>query len=243
MSEFTNRSPTGNTYLDIARGVFKKLKPLNIFGFNTTIGTSYETAWTVGGKYTYPASALNMSVVSASASDTMSLLIQGLDANYLEISETVTLTGITPVTTSNDYLRINNAVLLSDSNVGNITISNGGTTYARIDAGVGITQQCVYTVPANKSLYLVRIDVNSATANPNKYITLRNQTRTKTGRILKVAEATFSTSQVSYDRQIPFKIDECTDFEFEAKSSSGENEIAFFVEAILGDNPTDIREK
>ncbi len=243
MTEFTNRSPTGNTYFDVSRGVFRKLTALNIFGFNTTIATDYETAWTVGGKYTYPSSALTMSVVSASASDTMNVLIQGLDASYNEISEIVTLTGTSAVTTTNNYYRINTAVILSGSNVGNITISNGGTTYARIDAGVGLTQACIYTVPAGKSLYLVRIDVNSATANPNKYITIRNQTRTKTGRILKVAQATFATSQVSYDRQVPFKIDECTDFEFEAKSSSGENEIAFFVEAVLAENPTDLRAK
>jgi mevalonate kinase len=51
--------------------------------------------------------------------------------------------------------------------------------------------------------------------------------------VLHVAEATFSTSQVSYDRQVPFKIAEKTDFEFQAKSSSGDNEVAVFVECVL----------
>jgi hypothetical protein len=57
--------------------------------------------------------------------------------------------------------------------------------------------------------------------------------RTSTGRELKVAEATFAESQVNYDRQIPFKIAEKTDFQFEAKSSSSTNQIAIFVEAVL----------
>jgi len=243
MTEFTNLNPTGNTYFDISREMFRKIRPVNIFGFNIDIATSFETVWTVGGKYTYPSSALTMSVVSTSASDTMDVLIQGLNENYIEISETVTLNGTTPVTTSIDFYRINTAVILSGSNVGNINISNGGTTYAQIAAELGITQSCIYTVPADKSLYITRIDSNSATANPNKYITIRNQTRTKTGRVLKVAEATYATSQISYDRQIPFKIGECTDFEFEAKSSSSVNEIAMFVEAVLAENPTDVRLK
>jgi len=47
-----------------------------------------------------------------------------------------------------------------------------------------------------------------------------------------VTEATFSQS-VSFDRQVPFKIDEKTDFHFECKSSSSTNEVSLFVEAIL----------
>jgi hypothetical protein len=52
------------------------------------------------------------------------------------------------------------------------------------------------------------------------------------GRTLRVAEATFSQS-ISFDRQVPFRIDEKTDFHFECKSSSSTNEVSLFVEAIL----------
>jgi hypothetical protein len=173
-----------------------------------------------------------MDLVSTSTSDTMDILVKGLDANYNEISETVTLTGTVAVTTSASFLRINSAIILSGSNVGGITISNGGTTYGFIEAELGTTQSCIYTVPADRSLYLFRIDFNSATVNPNKYLTVRNKLRSDTGRILHVAEATFATSQVSYDRQVPFKITEKTDFQFQAKSSSGTNEVAVFVEAV-----------
>jgi hypothetical protein len=85
-------------------------------------------------------------------------------------------------------------------------------------------------------MYIFRIDVNSATVNPNKFIVFRNVI-TANGRTLRVAEATFATSQVSYDRQVPFKIAEKTDFQFEAKSSSGTNEVAIFVEATLCKDP------
>jgi hypothetical protein len=173
-----------------------------------------------------------MTAVSSSASDTMDVLISGLDANYAEISETVTLTGTVAVTTTASFLRINTAIILAGSNVGNITIANGGTTYGYIQADLGTTQSSVYTVPAGHSLYLIRIDVCSGTNNGNKFLTFRNVVTTSAGRTLRV-EATFSTSQVSFDRQVPFKIGEKSDFHFEAKSSSGDNEVSIFLEAIL----------
>jgi hypothetical protein len=52
-----------------------------------------------------------------------------------------------------------------------------------------------------------------------------------------IARATSATSEVAYDRQIPFRIDECTYFEFEAQSSSSDNEVAIFVECVLLKNP------
>ena len=223
---------TQNVYLDIARGNYSNATSLNIFGFNRSIGTDFETVWNDGGNYVYPTSALIMSLVSTSAADTMDVLIVGLDINYNAISETVTLTGTSAVTTSAAFFRINSAVILTGSNVGDISISNGGTKYAFIEAIIGITQSSVYTVPAGHSLYLVRIDANSATTNGQKYLFIRNVITTG-GRTLRVSEATFATSQVSYDRQVPFKIAEKSDFNFEAKSSAGTNEISMFMEAVL----------
>lgn len=236
MYQFDEDRPTPNFLHDVAKGNIWDSRPLNIFGFNRTVGTSFETLWDDGGNYAYPSSALVMSVVSSSTSDTMEVLISGLDANYVEITETVTLTGTSAVTTSKSFLRINSAIILSGSNVGNITISNGGVTYAYIQAELGTTQSSVYTVPANHSVYLFRIDCTSGTNNGQKYLTIRNVLKTHGGRILRVAEATFSTSQVSFDRQVPFKIEEKTDFHFEAKSSASDNEVSIFIEAILVEN-------
>lgn len=206
---------------------------VNIFGFNRDVNGSFETVWNDGDAYVYPTSALTMTAVSSSASDTMSILVSGLDANYDQISETITLTGTVAVTLSTQFYRINSAVILAGNNAGNITIANGGVTYAFIEAGTGATQACLYTVPNGYDLYLFRITANSATATGSQYLTIRNALRTSTGRELKVAEATFAESQVNYDRQIPFKIAEKTDFQFEAKSSSSTNQIAIFVEAVL----------
>jgi len=227
------RSPNG--LLAVAAGHFDDAQAVNIFGVNPAVGTSYETLWDYGGLYSYPASALSLSAVSSSASDTMGLLISGLDANYWPISEVVTLNGTTAVSTSKAFLRVNQAVILSGENAGNITITNDSTVVGYISIEKGLTQACNYTVPIGHSLYLYRIDLTSGTVRgTNRYITYRNVTRTDTGRVLRVAEATWEEGQQSFDRQVPFRVSEKTDFQFEAKTSSGaDNEVSIFIEAIL----------
>jgi len=233
MYQYHYQRPTPHLLFDIAQGKMYDSEALNIFGFNRAIGTSFETIWNDGSNYVYPSSALPMTIVSSSASDTMQVLVSGLDASYNEVNQTLTLTGTSPVAIPASLLRINSAIILSGENVGNITIANGGVTYGYIEALLGVTQSCVYTVPAGYDVYIFRITANSATTNGQKYLFIRNVTRASNGRTLRVSEATFATSQVNYDRQIPFKIAEKTDFEFEAKSSASENEIGIFVEAVL----------
>ena len=223
-----------NAYIGLLNDNFSGCEAVNIFGFNRNVATEFETLWNDTGSYVLPTSQSALTVVSTSASDTMAVLINGLDENYIQRQEVVTLTGTTPVVTSQVFYRINSAVILAGSNVGNITIKIGATLHGFIEAGLGTTQACVYTVPAGKSLYLLRIDLTSGTVNPNKYITYRQTLRSSNGRILRVAEATWQTGQQSFDRQIPFKIPEKTDFQFEAKSSSGSNEVSIFVEGYTG---------
>ena len=233
MYQYHYQRPTPHLLFDIAKGKMYDSEAVNIFGFNRDVRQSFETVWNDGNSYAFPTSALTMTVVSSNASDTMNVLVSGLDANYDQISETVTLTGTVAVTLSTQFYRINSAVILAGNNVGNITIANGWVTYAFIEAGTGATQACLYTVPNGYDLYLFRITANSATATGSQYLTIRNALRASTGRELKVAEATFAESQVNYDRQIPFKIAEKTDFQFEAKSSASTNQIAIFVESVL----------
>ena len=129
-----------DTGLSIARGLVGEATAVNIFGFNRTIGTSYETVFNDGGGlYQYPSSAVQMSVVSSDAGDTAQILIQGLDADYKAISEVVTLTGTSPVTTTKSFFRINTAAVVSTPNLaGNVTISNGGVTYGYIESDIGV---------------------------------------------------------------------------------------------------------
>ena len=233
MGYFHEDVDSPHALLEIASERMPEVVPVNIFGFSRSVGTTFQTIWNDGGQYVHPSAAVQMSCVSTSASDTMTIVISGLNADYETIAEIVQLNGTTPVTTTNSFYRINTATILSGSNVGDITVSEGGTVYANIEATLGTTQACIYTVPANHSLYIFRISLTSGTVNSNKYITYRNRVDSSTGRVLRVAEATFQLNMQTFDRQIPFRIAPKSDFQFEAKSSSGTNELSIFVEALL----------
>src|SRR5882757_8513152 len=113
-----------------------------------------------GTLYPFLTTAQQLKVSSASASDTAAgtgarlLLIQGLDANYNQIQETVIPNGVSAVNTVNSYIRINGfGVIAAGSNmtnVGDITLQlvAGGSAQGIIRAGIGTSQQAVLTVPA-----------------------------------------------------------------------------------------------
>jgi hypothetical protein len=78
-----------------------------------------ETIWAEGGLYSYLTAATVLKVSSSSVNDTSAgtgartVELSGLDADYNEISELVTLNGQTPVNTTKLFLRINRMVVRS----------------------------------------------------------------------------------------------------------------------------------
>jgi hypothetical protein len=91
--------------------------------------------------------------------------IDGLDANYAEITEDVTLTGQTTATTTQSFLRVNAAYILTagstGSNVGVITVdqTTSGVVVAVIRATYGEALQLIQTVPAGKYMRLDRMTI------------------------------------------------------------------------------------
>ena len=233
MGYFHEDVDSPHALLEIASERMPEVVPVNIFGFNRSVGTTFETVWNNGGTYTFPSSPVVLTFASTSALDTMPVLISGLDVNYKPLAEIVTINGTTGVNTNNSFFRINSITILSGSNAGSITASNGGNVYGYVEAELGTTQNCIYTIPADYSLYIFRITLTSGTVNNNQYITYRNRIDSNTGRILRVAEATFQSNLQTFDRQIPFRIEAKTDFQLEAKSSNSLNELSIFVEALL----------
>jgi hypothetical protein len=233
MGYFHRDIASPHAQLEIAHRRIADAQQVQLFGFNRTIETNYETVWNNGGGiYAFPASALTMTCVSSSASDTMPILIQGLDINYEPISEVVTLDGTSGVNTTIGFYRINNVTILSGNNVGNISVTNDGTTYAYIEATFGTTQGIVYTTQAGHSLYIFTADFTSGTVNPNKYLFSRAMQRSTNGRVLHFWESTFSAN-IEFDIKVPFRVPPKTDFTIEAKSSSSTNELSVYIGAVL----------
>lgn len=219
--------------LQVARGQIRGHSVVNIFGFNHTVGTSYITPWELNTAYPFLSSAHQLSLVSNSASDAGKIvIISGLDASYNPITETKTINGTTPVTTTNSFLRINSMAAGDGTIVGNITASYSGTVYAQITDGVGRSQMAQYTVPAGHTFYLYRINGWSATATGNQYISFRNRVTTLTA-TFDVAQATFTSSQFEVQRRLPFAYAEKSNVQLQCKSSSSTNDVALAAEGIL----------
>jgi hypothetical protein len=149
----------------VALGLVPGFTVLRKFGMNDAVNGSgtTEDIWPIGTVRVLPSAAAVVSVTSSSAADTLTtgagawtLTIEGLDANYLEISETINLNGTNAVTTSKSFLRLNRMYVATASpsatqtNVGNITATIGGVTQGYVEADEGQTHQTLYTVPANK---------------------------------------------------------------------------------------------
>lgn len=221
-------------YLAIAKGESNDYSARNIFGYNALVGTSYIPLWENNTVYTYPTQPLTMTVTSNVADNGVQVRIIGLDGDYNVITEVVTLA--VSVATTQQFFRINDVVTISGNAANDITISNGGITYAKVRGGDGKNQASIYTVPAGHSLYLVRIDAFCATAaHNNRQIFFRNLACLPSGVKLRVAETSFLET-MHIQRQVPFRYNEKTDIEFQLHGSAGEQFVSVFGEAILCKN-------
>lgn len=89
--------------------------------------------------------------------------IQGLDANFNLLTETVTISG-SGITTVGVFKRVFRAIYQDSGITANskrILIQAGTTTVAKILEEVGQTMMSIYTIPAGKTGYLQRLDVTA----------------------------------------------------------------------------------
>lgn len=176
--------------LAVAQGKVPGVTGLSISGYRQSTNTAFLPAWE-DGTYVYFPSAQVVRVWSASAADiNVSVLINGLDASYVQQTETVVLTnGTTGVLSTKLFLRVNSISLTrAPNNVGlihagssdkTITLAYIGTT---ANNSAGRSQMTVYTVPAGYTFYLTQsnwyINGNSPAAyrswtqNPDGLVTI-----------------------------------------------------------------------
>ena len=233
--------PTEDTFLNASRGLIKGGETRNIFGkaLGTTsvVTGSYRTPWEVALDYTFPPSAIPMSVrsdIGDTTDDGVQVLIKGLDADWVEKQEVVTINNAAaPITGA--FLRINDAIVISGNPAGNISITDVPVTitYSKILAGTGRDQKAVFSVPANHCFYLYRIDAFATDSNGGKAAFFRNFVGNNlTGVNFRVAETQFFEN-MSIQRRFPFKYDQKSDIKLQLKSSSGSIDGSIFAEGLL----------
>ena len=228
-------------YLQVSRGLINGHKRVFKFGYNGEIQNVEETIWDVGGLYTYPSSAVTMTATSSSGAtdEDVEVTIQGVDTNYAELSETVTLNASGTATTTGSFLRVYRAFVSgSTASDGNITIANGGTTYAYVSANDQQTLMALWTVPAGYTAYLFQLDTTAFTVQNNKVATIRMLTRELNG--VFRTQNKFDLFEGSYHQDItcPKPIPEKTDIEFRAiaDSSNADLRVAATFDIIYIEN-------
>lgn len=222
--------------VQVARGKISGVAGLSISGYQAAIPVTWTPIWEYAIPYTYLSSAENLRVWSSSPSDTdISVLINGLDANYAPISETVVLTnGNTGVLTSQAFLRVNSMSLTrTPMNVGNISIGNSGKTIelCTIEPDSGRSQMSIYTVPAGYTFYLTQVNVYTNQTGSQTAL-YRSYTKSPSGVVNKILTFPF-VDQYNSKKVVPRPYPEKTDIQWQAQSSSGTSKVGIQIEGYL----------
>lgn len=165
--------------LMIAEGLDPTRSLVHKFGGNAAIGTTLEDIWTPGGVYPWPTAAETVRIKAggnaaddASENGARSIRVEGLDDNFLPISEDIVTNGASASTaTTALFRRVFRAYVLDvgvygAANTGDIDVENTSSTnvLAQIPAGSGQTEMTQYTIPAAKKGYLLGVTVHIGSA-------------------------------------------------------------------------------
>jgi hypothetical protein len=214
--------------LQVARGQIDGHDHLDLFGYSAAVGsTAFGPLWegltSSGGNYPFPSTAATLSVASSSVSDTaVTMLIDGLDANFEPITESVALNGTTPVITTQLFLRVNSVKTTAGNAVGNVTFTHTSTVIAKVNAGNGNTQMSVYTVPAGYTLFInyYQADGNTTTTS-GAYMNTRQRFVHHPSGVVTVLNQTTYLNNLQIPYTVPYEVLEKTDFEIQFKGSGG----------------------
>lgn len=206
--------------LAVAQGKVPGVTGLSISGYRLSTNTAFLPAWE-DGAYVYFTTAQVVRVWSESASDTnVSVLINGLDANYEQQTETVVLTnGTIGVLTAKQFLRINSisltrvpqnaGIIHAGSSDKTITLAYIGTVNG---GSAGRSQMTVYTVPAGYTFYLTQSNWYINSTQPASY---RSWTQTPTG-LINIILTFPILDQYNSIKVVPRPYPEKTDIQWQA---------------------------
>ena len=236
--------------LQVSRNQIMAHRVVNMFGYNADVDTAIETVWPEGGVLTRPAAALAMTVSSSSADDdaagtgARTVVIQGLDANYNEVSETVELDGQTAVTMATEMIRVNYMFVASAGSgntaagtiyVGTGTVTSGvpATIYNTIGLGFNASLTCSYTVPAGHTGYVVSGMFTAGQASGTQAVT--GQLALINSDLIRrvVAISTLNNGVATYPFEYPVPVLEKMTVEALAIGSGSNNLVSAKIQIVL----------
>lgn len=241
--------------LQVSRGQIQGHRNVTVFGFNPDVDTTQVSVWPLPSLITFPASAIQMTVSSSSANDTSAgtgartVVVQGLDANYNEVTETVTMNGQTAVTMAASLLRVNYAYVATagsgNSAAGDIYIGTGtvtagvpATTYDIIKFDYNNTTTGSYTIPAGYTGYVSQGLFSSGQAGGSNQVQGRLLTRGTNNIRMTAALTSLNNGVANYVFEYPLAVPEKTTIEATAIGSSSNNVCSsMFILVLVKEGP------
>jgi hypothetical protein len=241
--------------LQVARNQIQGHRAVTVFGFNSDVDTSQVSVWPLPSLIPFPAAAIQMTVSSTNANDTSAgtgartVVVQGLDANYNEVTEVVTLNGQTAVTMAASLLRVNYAYVATagsgNSAAGDIYIGTGvvtagvpATTYNIIKFDYNDTITGSYTVPAGYTAYVSQGLFSAGQASGSTQVQGRLVTRGTDNIRRTAALTTLNNGVADYAFEYPLAVPEKTTVEATATGSANNNAVSsLFVLVLIKNGP------
>lgn len=241
--------------LQVSRGQIQGHRNVTVFGFNPDVDTTQVSVWPLQSLITFPASAIQMTVSSTSANDTAAgtgartIVVQGLDANYNEVTETVTMNGQTAVTMTASLLRVNYAYVATAGSgngaAGDIYIGTGAVTagvpatvYDIIKFDYNNTTTGSYTVPAGYTAYVSQGLFSSGQDVGATQVQGRLLTRGTNNIRMTAAITTLNNGVANYVFEYPLAIPEKTTIEATAIGSANNNAVSsMFILVLVKEGP------
>jgi len=231
-------------HAEVALGLRQGAQTWNKFGHNDDIDTGTEIIASWGGTYQFITSGETIDIVSTSTADddggtgVNSIVVYGVDENWDEQTEVVTMNGTTTVTTSSQWIGINRvAVFLSGSgqtNAGdiNVTATTSGYQMAQMPLGDGVTQQMIFFTPQNHVFLAEWLHFNaiktSGGGNPEIIIkgfvySAVNNTKQE---VYRGKMDTQRTNDLDVSPPVPFPISEKSIFWCEATTNTSNTQVS-----------------
>ena len=170
-----------------------------------------------------------------------SVEIQGLDTNYDLLTETVTISGST-VTTTNTFKRVFRAKYIAasgfDANTKRILIQVSSTTVAKVLENIGQTLMSIYTIPAGKTGYLMRLDVTAQGSATGSFKLMARPDGTGSFQTKHIAEVNGVGGPYQLEYPIPQSFTEKSDLDARMTTFSNNGRYTCTFDILLVDNQT-----
>ena len=221
--------------IPIAAGNVEGYSNINKFGAtggDVTAGTIWDGNSSTAA-YPYPSNGV-VSITSSSNSGA-SVVVTGLDADFVEQEETIAI----GATGSLTFSRVFRALMVDTVNTSDVTINIGGSIAAKIIASRGQTLMAAYTVPADTTAYLLKIQMGSDKASTNASLQYSLLSRDNSdGGIFLIKGISYAAGgqNVSVEYPVPLKFTEKTDIKIDVVAASGGQTCSATFDLILVKN-------